>query len=144
MHLEGRLRYTPLRTRLCIVAASILLLKAISLGGRSHDLKVKMGTLDQCIAALRSCGIDDLDFLSRFAELVEQHLRRFRDQFTLLQDRPKPPGDGHANEPFGDDWVVRPFDPKIAPCSSDRKAIPLGIDSNSLDFLMNLLPLGEQ
>lgn len=139
LHLEGRLRYTTRRTRICIISASILLLKAISLGGREHDFKIKMGTLDQCIAALRSCGIDDLDFLPRYGELVKQHLQRFRDQFTLLQDRggPHQPGEGAtAKEPTGDDWKERPFDPRIAPCSSDSKTIPLGISFDSLDILM--------
>jgi hypothetical protein len=70
MLVEGRLRYAPRRTRVCIISASTLLLKAISLGGSAHDLKVKMGKLDQCIAALRLCGIDDLDFLSRYGELI--------------------------------------------------------------------------
>jgi hypothetical protein len=76
-----------------------------------------MGNLDQCIAALRLCGIDDLDSLSRYGELIEQHLQRFHDQFILLQDcvGPDQPGEGPtAGEPTGDDWKVRPFDPRIA------------------------------
>ncbi|KAJ5896143.1 uncharacterized protein N7473_005542 [Penicillium subrubescens] len=139
MLVEGRLRYAPRRTRVCIISASTLLLKAISLGGSAHDLKVKMGKLDQCIAALRLCGIDDLDFLSRYGELIEQHLQRFRDQFILLPDcgGPDQPGEGStAVEPTGDDWKVRPFDPRIAPWKSDSKAIPLGISFDSLDFLL--------
>ncbi|KAJ5368338.1 uncharacterized protein N7496_008098 [Penicillium cataractarum] len=140
MQVGGRLRYTPLRTRLCIISASILLLKAISLGGLSHDVKISLGTLDQCIAGLRSCGVDDLDYLPRYAELVDKHLQQFREQFTLLQGQPGQNLVG--KEPSRDDWVVRPFDLRIAPCSSDRKAIPLGISSNSLDFLLELLESG--
>lgn len=140
MQVGGRLRYTPLRTRLCIISASILLLKAISLGGRQHDVKISLGTLDQCIAGLRSCGVDDLDYLPRYAELVDKHLQRFREQFTLLQGQP---GQGlTGKEPSRYDWVVRPFNLKIALCSSERKAIPLGISSSSLDFLLELLDSG--
>lgn len=137
MQVGGRLRYTPLRTRLSIISASILLLKAISLGGHLHEVKVSLGTLDQCIAGLRSCGVDDLDYLPRYAELVDKHLQRFREQFTLLQGQPGQ--DLVGKEPSRDDWVVRPFDPRIGPCSSERKVIPLGISSGSLDFLLELL-----
>jgi hypothetical protein len=72
LQVERVLRYTPLRIRRCITSASILLLKASSLGGRSYELGVALGKLDQCIAALGSCGIDDLDFMPRYAELVKE------------------------------------------------------------------------
>jgi hypothetical protein len=136
LHLEGILRCTPVRTRICIISASILLLKAISLGGSEDDLKCKIGTLHPRIRALRLCGIDDLDFLSHYGELVGQHLQEFRDQFILLKDR------GGLDQPAKQhDWKVRPFDPRIAPCPSDSRAIPLGISLDSLDFLIQTADL---
>lgn len=137
MQVEGVLRYTPLRIRNCFISASILLLKAIRLGGRSYMLRVAMGKLDQCIAALRSCSIDDLDFLPRYAELVNQHLPRFRDQLNLPQgcDENQPSGTPAANKPSEDVRVIPPWNPKIAPCPPDSKANPLGVGLHSPEFL---------
>lgn len=83
MHSKGRLRYAPLRTIVCITSSSIFLLKAISLSARNSDLQVSLGTLDRCIAALRSSGTDDMDFSLRYAALIEKHVARFRAHFIL-------------------------------------------------------------
>lgn len=181
---EGRLRYAPLQTLVCITSSSIFLLKAISLGARHADLRISLETLDRCIVALRSSGTDDMDFSLRYATLLEKHVSRFRANFVL-------PGTGSAvansgttsftayqPTPFsvnqtqqddslglsnsadvagsinwtqqyagldqisGEDWWARPFDPNIAPFSSNSgghgEGVSLGLELDSLDFLWNL------
>ncbi|KAL2861635.1 hypothetical protein BJX68DRAFT_260447 [Aspergillus pseudodeflectus] len=86
---EGRLRYAPLRTLVCITSSSIFLLKAISLGGRHADLQTSLDILDRCILALRSSGTDDMDFSLRYATLLEKHVARFRANF-ILPHQPAP------------------------------------------------------
>jgi hypothetical protein len=82
MHDEGRLRYVPLRSLVCITSSSIFLLKAISLGGCNYDLQVSLTILDRCIAALKLSGIDDMDFSRRYATLIEKHVAGFSAQFA--------------------------------------------------------------
>lgn len=174
---EGRLRYAPLRTLVCITSSSIFLLKAISLGARHADLQVSLDTLDRCIVALRSSGTDDMDFSLRYATLLEKHVARFRDNFVLpggstmnnagtasvtaYQPTPsvnqRQPDDslgltdtGNINwtqytgldQISSEDWWARPFDPNIAPFSSNSgghgEGVSLGLELDSLDFLWNL------
>lgn len=90
MHSKGRLRYAPLRIIVCITSSSIFLLKAISLGARNSDLQVSLGTLDRCIAALRSSGTDDMDFSLRYAALIESMWHDFeRISFYLIRHQPR-------------------------------------------------------
>lgn len=142
LQVERVLRYTPLRIRSCIMSASILLLKAISLGGRSYELRVALGKLDQCLAALGSCSIDDLDFMPRYAELVKEHLPQLRKRLKQLQNSGdnQPSGTPAANE-SSDVWVAPLWNPKIAPCSNSR-TIPLGVHLHSLDFLCHPSEVG--
>jgi hypothetical protein len=79
----GRLRYTPMRTLVCITTASVLLLKALTLGPQHTDLAKALSILDDSIAALRSSAIDDMDFSPRYATLMEKHVARFRANYTV-------------------------------------------------------------
>jgi hypothetical protein len=83
MSKSGRLRFCPLRTLLCIISSSIVLLKALSLGVRYSDLKTSLSILDEAISALRASPIDDMDFSSRYAVLLEKHVSNFRANFTI-------------------------------------------------------------
>ncbi|KAL4922382.1 hypothetical protein BDW62DRAFT_217271 [Aspergillus aurantiobrunneus] len=184
---EGRLRYAPLRSLICITSSSIFLLKAVSLGARHADLQSSLDTLDRCIVALRSSGTDDMDFSLRYATLLEKHVARFRANFTLSptqgssatagsglfnpyqSTQRQQPDDSNDNDTLGlppdpapaqmpwtqpysldqiasDDWWARPFDPNIAPFSSQGsghgEGVSLGLELDSLDFLWNL-PLVE-
>lgn len=142
LQVERTLRYTPLHIRNCIMSTSILLLKAISLGGRSYELKVALRKLDQCIAVLGSCGIDDLDFMPRYTELVKEHLPRFRNQLKLSQNsgENQPSGTPAANE-SSDGCVAPLWNPTIAPCSNSM-TISLGVHLHSLDFLCHPSKVG--
>lgn len=142
LQVERVLRYTPLRIRSCIMSASILLLRAISLGGRSYELRVVLGKLDRCIAASGSCRIDDLDFMPRYAELVKEHLPQFRHQLKLLQNsgENQPAATPAANE-SSDGWVAPLWNPTIAPFSNIR-TISLGVHLHSLDFLCHPSEVG--
>lgn len=75
---DGHLSYCPVRLFLRIVAASIFLLKAISLGAREADANASLNQLDQCIEALQNNRADDIHLSSRYAELIARHVRRFR------------------------------------------------------------------
>lgn len=101
----------------------------------SYELRVALGKLDQCIAAFGSCGIDDLDFMPRYAELVKEHLPQFRNQLKMLQNsgENQPSGTPAANV-SSDGWVAPLWNPKIAPCSNSR-TFSLGVHLHSLDFL---------
>lgn len=79
----GRLRYTPMRTLVCITTASVLLLKALTLGPQHADLATSLSILDDSIASLRSSAIDDMDFSPRYATLMEKHVARFRASYTV-------------------------------------------------------------
>lgn len=79
----GRLRYTPMRTLICITTASVLLLKALTLGPQHADLATSLSILDDSIASLRSSAIDDMDFSPRYATLMEKHVARFRASYTV-------------------------------------------------------------
>lgn len=75
---DGHLQYCPVRVFLRIVAASIFLLKAISLGSREADANTSLTQLDRCIEALMSSRSDDIHLSGRYAELIARHVRRFK------------------------------------------------------------------
>ncbi|KAK4550037.1 hypothetical protein LTR36_003004 [Oleoguttula mirabilis] len=75
---DGFLRYCPVRLFLRIVAASIFLLKAISLGAREADANASLDQLDRCIEALTCNRADDIHLSGRYAELIARHVRRFK------------------------------------------------------------------
>ncbi|OAL35890.1 hypothetical protein AYO20_04796 [Fonsecaea nubica] len=79
MALSGNLRYMPVRQSLCFISAAIFLLKAISIGSGSIAIRASLDILDDCIVALRSSPIDDMDFSSRFATLIEKRVAKLRE-----------------------------------------------------------------
>ncbi|KIX95967.1 uncharacterized protein Z520_08222 [Fonsecaea multimorphosa CBS 102226] len=85
MALSGNLRYMPVRQSLCFISAAIFLLKAISIGSGSIEIQASLDVLDDCIVALRSSPIDDMDFSSRFATLIEKRVAKFRDSFMVVR-----------------------------------------------------------
>ncbi|WZH44190.1 uncharacterized protein QYS62_005208 [Fusarium acuminatum] len=130
----GTLRYCPVRVFLRIIMASILLLKALSLGTRTTDLEISLSVLERCIEALRASSLDEMHLASRYGDLLDMHLERFRQgmvptsvprgilpvnqssQWTF--DSSVPQGDdalGDMSMPAADDWLALPFDPSIAP-----------------------------
>lgn len=96
---EGRLRYTPMRTLVCITTASVLLLKALTLGPQHADLATSLSILDDSIAALRSSAIDDMDFSPRYATLMEKHVARFRASYTVPHSPDRSDGDPQVPVP---------------------------------------------
>ena len=164
MHTEGRLRYAPLRTLICITSSSIFLLKAISLADRNDDILNSLEILDRCIVALRASGIDDMDFSFRYATLIEKHVALFRARFSPARIPEVGGSHGDAgvdlslistsmpnNETLDEglihdfdvsDWWSRPFDPNIAPFSCNDDGISLAFGQGSLDFLWNMQNMG--
>ncbi|KAF5539403.1 ARO80-positive transcription regulator of ARO9 ARO10 [Fusarium mexicanum] len=130
----GTLRYCPVRVFLRIIMASIFLLKALSLGIRTTDLETSLGILERSIRALRNSNLDEMHLASRYGELLDMHLERYRQSMvptTIPQgirtvdqvsqwifDTSVP----LVNDALGDlsmaavdDWLALPFDPSMAP-----------------------------
>ncbi|KFZ17360.1 hypothetical protein V501_01762 [Pseudogymnoascus sp. VKM F-4519 (FW-2642)] len=79
---SGQLIHAPMRTYVRIVSASIFLLKAISLGARNTDIQTSLDVLDEFIQALQISTTDEVHLGSRYATLLERHVRRFRRNFV--------------------------------------------------------------
>lgn len=77
------LQYCPVRFFLRVVAASIYLLKTISLGSLEADVNKSLEQLDLCIKALQNNSGDDIHLSSRYATLIARHVRRFRRNFKV-------------------------------------------------------------
>ncbi|KAF5004397.1 hypothetical protein FDECE_9117 [Fusarium decemcellulare] len=154
----GTLRYCPVRVFLRIIMASIFLLKALSLGTRTTDLEASLGVLEKSIEALRASSLDEMHLASRYGELLEMHLERFRQGMVPTSvprgippvnhssqwsfDNNVPQGDGTLGDvPMTavDDWLALPFDPSIAPFGFSTDAPDLAEpEDRSWDFLWNL------
>lgn len=80
---RGILRYCPVRVFLRVVAASIYLLKAISLGSREADVTRSLTQLESCIQALQDNQVDDIHLSARYATLIAKHVRQFKRNFRV-------------------------------------------------------------
>lgn len=136
---EGTLRFRPVRIFHRIVAASIFLLKALSLGSHSSNLQASLATLEQTVQALHTSNFDDMHLASRYASMLEGHLARFREclvpstaprgipasidwnsnlwnESTDISTVGNPPPAVTEDFPTGvDDWMSLPFDASLAP-----------------------------
>ncbi|RGP64485.1 hypothetical protein FLONG3_9543 [Fusarium longipes] len=154
----GTLRYCPVRIFLRIIMTSIFLLKALSLGIRTTDLERSLGILERSIRALRNSNLDEMHLASRYGELLDMHLERYRKSMvptTIPQGihaadqicqwisyNSMPPEQdvlGDLSMPVVDDWLALPFDPRIAPFgfSTDSSSI-VEPEDRSWDFLWSL------
>ena len=77
------LRFWPVRLFLRITTASIILLKAISLGIRNAELQSSLDILDRSIQALRSSNLDDVHLAARYATLLDLHVTRLKHAFVV-------------------------------------------------------------
>lgn len=82
------LQYCPVRVFLRIVAASIYLLKTISLGSREADVTRSLVQLQRCIEALRKSNADDIHLSGRYATLIARHVRQFKRNFRVRKSNP--------------------------------------------------------
>jgi len=85
---DGLLAFCPVRVFLRIVAASIFLLKALSLGAKEADATGSLHLLERCIEALMLGRSDDIHLSSRYADLLARHVRSFKRNFRSSR-RPK-------------------------------------------------------
>lgn len=185
LSLKGSLRYAPLRITTFITCASVLFLKAMylcraaQLHTQGFDWDDHLQDLITAITALRSSPIDDMDFSSRYATLIEKQVAKLRICLGLessVRHHESLHGDltglesndlqshetldysllGHetfsggavesqrdgleqSEMPSADDsWWTSPFDPSLAPFTSNNSQFTLGFDVDSLDFLLNL------
>ncbi|KAF7712106.1 Fungal Zn(2)-Cys(6) binuclear cluster domain-containing protein [Penicillium ucsense] len=130
LQLGRKLRYAPLRVRVCILSVSIFSLKAVALRTRlGSSAQGGVHALRQCVGALKDCGIDELDFAPRHGQFLGQHLPAFLERFV-------PESAANVSD-TGLSRVMRPVDFKnIGPCTEEDKTIPLGINLHSVDFLI--------
>jgi hypothetical protein len=75
------LQHCPMRFYLRVVAASVFLLKALSLGSREADIITSLDILDQATKALQINRADDVHMSGRYATLIADHVTRFRQNF---------------------------------------------------------------
>ncbi|EMD00514.1 hypothetical protein BAUCODRAFT_144175 [Baudoinia panamericana UAMH 10762] len=80
---EGVLQYSPVRFFLRLVAASIYLVKTLSLGTREADATNSLRQLEACVEALAKNRADDVHLSSRYAELMARHLRKIQRNLRL-------------------------------------------------------------
>lgn len=82
LFIGGALRFCPVRIYLRIIAASIFLLKALSLGTNAADLKTSLSYLESCIACLRASSLDEVDLASRYGVLLDLFLTKFQESMV--------------------------------------------------------------
>ena len=85
---SGSLRYCPVRITLRVIAASIFLLKALSLGPRASPLETSLDLLERAIVVLAGSAADDTHLSARYAGLLEVHLARFRSGIPVAEAPP--------------------------------------------------------
>ncbi len=74
----GVLRFCPVRTFLCVVSTSMLLLATVHLGCATVEDEGVFELMDRATSGLRSCVVDDLHLSSRIGTLLEIHVRKLR------------------------------------------------------------------
>jgi len=79
MSIDGSLRYLPVRQSLCVISASVFLLKAVNISGKTIDTEGPLNILGRCMTAFHSNPVDDMDFSWRFASLMEKRVAMFRE-----------------------------------------------------------------
>ncbi|KAF2648347.1 hypothetical protein K491DRAFT_612950 [Lophiostoma macrostomum CBS 122681] len=172
------LRYAPSRITTYITCASVLLLKAIFLcqaieaPPEEFACARNLQALNDAILALKTSAIDDMDFPSRYATLIEKQLAKVgacsKDNDADAQ------GAAYHDDSLGDlegqlhnsllapgsalgdiasesilpsisgfeNWMPLPFDPSLAPFTSSHPYFTLGFELDSLDFLWNAADIG--
>ncbi|KAH6672671.1 hypothetical protein F5X68DRAFT_174890 [Plectosphaerella plurivora] len=141
----GSLRFCPVRIFLRVIASSVLLLKALSLGTSTAHLRTSLACLQECIACLKASSIDEGDLVSRYSSLLRVFLAKFEQGMvpasaphalpTLLGQRHLPSLDdnqsymddtqqsvdgglgwpGGATDTAADDWLALPVSHSLAP-----------------------------
>ncbi|PLB52090.1 hypothetical protein P170DRAFT_488566 [Aspergillus steynii IBT 23096] len=164
---EQAIRYLPNRIFLRVISCSIFLLKALSLGTRAAALRDALNLLDKAIDTIQSDCPDDIHLVSRYAALLQIHVSRVRQTFSMSgnnipnmqsqeEQREEDPGGelpqatdswdqdmGLPDSIFSDDWLSLPLDPLMAPFGAwDETGQLDGLDSAylDLDFIWNLPP----
>lgn len=154
----GVLRFCPVRVFLRVIAASIFLLKALSLGAHTASLEASLSILERTILILKESRVDDMHVASRYADLLELHVTRFRQRLVASSaprgissmdlDNIWVHGDigGNLNleavpEPpmTTDSWLSLPFDPSMAPFDLVGDGLEVNeMEDQPWDFLWNL------
>lgn len=156
---SNALSHCTVRILLRAIAASIFLLKALSMGAPTTRLDESLCTLQRGIEALRGSTWDDMHLASRYAALLELHVAHLRRSFvagtapdgipipdfnnsdaTLGADGSIIGGYGSTGHFAGEEWLSLPFDVSMAPfgVTGNESAQFLGLDDGDWDFLWGL------
>lgn len=130
---SGTLRFCPVRIFLRVITASILLLKALSLGTRVTELQASLAVLETSISVFKTGTLDDMHIALRYGSLLEAYVIRFRQGMapcTNPRDLSSFPSfvewnDGEVGALSGTttndlcfpsgDWLSLPLDRSLAP-----------------------------
>lgn len=130
---SGTLRFCPVRIFLRVITASILLLKALSLGTRVTELQASLAVLETSISVFKTGTLDDMHIALRYGSLLEAYVIRFRQGMapcTNSRDLSSFPSfvewnDGEVGALSGTttndlcfpsgDWLSLPLDRSLAP-----------------------------
>ncbi|SPO03053.1 related to ARO80 - positive transcription regulator of ARO9 and ARO10 [Cephalotrichum gorgonifer] len=77
----GYLKHAPVRTYFRIISGAMFLLKTFALGAPRADVKTSIDLMDETVAALRNCVVDDVHLGIRFADLLDSLTSRLRNRF---------------------------------------------------------------
>ncbi|KAK7215724.1 hypothetical protein V2G26_003727 [Clonostachys chloroleuca] len=157
---EGTLRYQPVRIFLRVIAASIFLLKALSLGSRSSNVQSSLAILEETIQALHTSNFDDMHLASRYASLLDRHVARFRERLVPSSvprgipasinwssgmwengiDLAVQISDADISaenfQPSAEEWMSLPFDASLAPFGPTGDTLEMSeFGDNAWEFL---------
>ncbi|KAK7938115.1 uncharacterized protein PG986_014983 [Apiospora aurea] len=78
---DGYLKHAPVRTYFRIISGAMFLLKTFALGAPKSDINLSIMLMDQTVAGLRGCVVDDVHLGIRFGDLLESLTYRLRSRF---------------------------------------------------------------
>ena len=79
---KAHLPFAPARVKISVISSSVFLLKALSVGSTYTDVHAALYNLDQYTTTLGSSPTDDMDFMLRYATLIEKHTAQFRGHLS--------------------------------------------------------------
>lgn len=73
------LPFTPTRIRILIISLSVFLLRAAVILGQDYDASSAVEVLNRCQEAVQAHCLDDIDFASRYAALIQKYTRHLEE-----------------------------------------------------------------
>jgi len=96
------LKHAPVRTYFRIISGAMFLLKTFALGAPRADVEISIDLMDDTVAALRNCVVDDVHLGIRFADLLETLTSRLRNRFIQAPTMQAASTDGRSPNPHAE------------------------------------------